>query len=180
MKKSPATESAKARQAKDDYIKLGPNRSLEKLLARYRSTTEPPPTTRISTLKGWSCRFGWVDAAIAYDEAERERAKREAIEVAEAVKQRRIEVLSQGFALDFVRVDALQAVASRLLLALNAIDEDEEGNQLYTFNEGMVRQLRGLLEDIAKETGGRRDKIDVEENKVITVKVIKGVSLDDL
>lgn len=54
-------ESPDAVKAFADYYELGASRSLEKLLDRYRSGTEPAPTRRMTTLKTWSTTFGWQD-----------------------------------------------------------------------------------------------------------------------
>lgn len=64
-------ETAKAKKAWADYVSLGADRSLEKLLARYQNATDFP-TRRIMTLKDWSRHFDWQ--ARLSDIAEQERA----------------------------------------------------------------------------------------------------------
>ncbi len=50
-----------------------------------------------------------------------------------------------------------------------------------SFNAAEVVQYRGVLEDIAKEVGERVQKADITSGgEPLTVKVIKGATLDDL
>lgn len=86
-------ETLRANQALADYWRLGPARSLAKLLESWGrfgddSESPEPPTRRLKTLKTWSAKFDWqarIQAATllqqAADEAEwleRRRAVREA------------------------------------------------------------------------------------------------------
>lgn len=72
-------ESDKAHTAFLDYIRLGPDRSLRKLHARYRvqsggkaGAETAPPTKRLNTLANWSSRYQWQKRLAAYKQ-ERER-----------------------------------------------------------------------------------------------------------
>jgi len=60
-------ESAKAHQARIDYVTMGSGRSFDKLLDRYQSATKAPPTKRRDTIVDWSTRYGWVSSAEKYD-----------------------------------------------------------------------------------------------------------------
>lgn len=64
-------ETARAYRAKQDYLSLGPGRSLEKLLTIYRARKQDeagtPPTTLKATLARWSTTWGWVTLADKYD-----------------------------------------------------------------------------------------------------------------
>lgn len=52
----------KAAQAFDDFVALGPTRSLRKLYERYRQqTVSKPPSSRLETLFEWSTKYGWQD-----------------------------------------------------------------------------------------------------------------------
>jgi hypothetical protein len=70
-------ESSKARQAWIDYrdMPVG-QRSLANLVARYRTTTESPPTRSLERLKCWSQVFCW-QARLAAHEAEIDFARRQ-------------------------------------------------------------------------------------------------------
>jgi hypothetical protein len=56
-------ESAKAFAARQEYVLMGPQRSLEK--TRQKLAKDSPGYTRV--LKEWSERFGWVESAAKYD-----------------------------------------------------------------------------------------------------------------
>ena len=60
-------ESDKAAIACNDWLRLGPGRSLPALLEKYRQM--PPnsaPTESINTLQNWSKRFSWAARAVAF------------------------------------------------------------------------------------------------------------------
>ncbi len=66
------TETERAKAAFADYLAMGPGRSLEKLAEQYQNVTEPCPTRRLNTLKGWSTNFAWQDRIAAHGEKFRE------------------------------------------------------------------------------------------------------------
>ena len=152
-------ETPRARQAWADYVAMGPGRSLEALLKRYQSESNPV-TNRLATLKKWSVVYQWQArlAAIAEQEA-REAEEREATE--------RRAVMEEGYALGYRRVRDLKVLAERLFAELTAEGDDNRlwvrdvkqigGGQyaervdIERFNAAEVEQLRGLLSDIAKE-----------------------------
>mgnify|MGYP001574482136 CR=1 FL=1 len=71
-------ESSIAKAACEEYIALGPSRSLTKLC---EALGRPPGYHR--TLAEWSTRFGWVERAKAYDQEQLQRkrqARQEAID----------------------------------------------------------------------------------------------------
>lgn len=158
-------ESPKARQAWADYLALGEGRSLEKLAATYRTATEPPPTKQIDTLKEWSRSFGWQSRLQAIADAA-------AAEATAAIYARRREALETGLALDHERVDALKGLARRLLDEVDkgrlwlpdvkaiGSGENAERVDIERFNGSLVEQLRGALDDIAKEKGERVKKLE--------------------
>jgi hypothetical protein len=163
-------ETRRAILACNDYLRMGPGRSLAKLIERYRSAAETPPTKRLKTLKEWSTpkRYGWQARADEYD-AETERIKNE----------RRREVLETGLALDFERVTELKRLfdllsgelykmSRRKYINLWLADvkqigrgDDAERVDLRRFNAPIVDQIRGVLGDLAAETGGRAGKVDI-------------------
>jgi len=162
-------ESRKAIIACNDYLRMGPGRSLAKLCVRYRAATELPPTKRLKTLKDWSRRYGWQERVSAY-EAEQERQKNE----------KRREVMENGLSLDFERVDELKVLAKFLIdqvyeqgetgvfhnVWLPDVKQVGSGNSaervdIERFNAAIISELRGVLDDLAKETGGRVAKQEV-------------------
>lgn len=164
-------ESRKAVQACNDYLRMGPGRSLYKLAAAYQAT-EPdqpaPPTTSLSTLKTWSADWRWAARVEAYDaqlEAEKTLRKQLALE--------------SGLALGYERVLALRELAG--LLSEQLYERTEDGHlfnlwladvkqigsgddaervDLVRFNAPLIAQLRGVLEDLASETGGRQQRVE--------------------
>lgn len=68
-------ESTKARVACDEYLALGPGRSLAKLIDQWRergqSAGKARVTNRLATLERWSSAYGWQERAAAYDDAQR-------------------------------------------------------------------------------------------------------------
>jgi hypothetical protein len=165
-------ETKKAILACNDYLRMGPGRSLQKLHDRYQAVSEPlPPTRRITTLKRWSKDFEWQKRAADY-EAYLDHQKTEMAE------RRRRQAMEQGLALDYERVTVLKNLTSLLLGEMLKKDPatgkliniwlqdakqigsgiDAERVDIEHFNAAIIRELRGLLDDLAKETGGRKEK----------------------
>ena len=167
-----AGESNKAVQACNDYLRMGTDRSLAKLLGRYQDATETPPTKRIKTLKDWSRNFGWFERSSLYDgriEAEKTRQHQEKIQ----------EIIQEGAALPHERVRRLKDLEALLWDQIHEKDDDGRlyrlwcqetkgigaGDNFQTvkveqFNAALIHQYRGVLDDIAKETGGRSKTLD--------------------
>lgn len=175
-------ETPRAVQACNDYLRMGPGRSLSKLLAKYaRNHKKTQPTESFDTLKGWSADYDWQLRAAAYD-AETEVAKNE----------KRRQVMEQGLALDFERVTKLKRLARFLegqIFAKQHGDdqsgdedgvtgaqyphvwlkdvkqigsgEDAERVDLVRFNAAILAEYRAALADLAAETGGRKQKSEV-------------------
>lgn len=101
-------ETRRARIACLDYVRMGPGRSLVKLLDRYRigtgSVPEKPPSTRRTTLCTWSTDFGWQARASAFDADDQERARRQWEERRQAMREA-----------DWKQGDALRNLAQRIL-----------------------------------------------------------------
>ena len=77
--------------------------------------------------------------------------KSRGVKIKEIVAASELDALCTGLSIRESRVAILQEVTSKLLLMVRASVD---------FDEPQYRQLRGLLDDIAKETGGR--KLNVE------------------
>lgn len=167
-------ETKRALLACNDYLRMGPGRSLAKLLNHYQAGSETPPSKRLNTLKGWSAAFDWQARAVSYDTAI-ERRKTEQVEA------RRRFAMEHGFALDYERVITLRKLAAFLLGQIYQTDEDghffniwladvkqvgtggfAERVDIERFNAAIFTELRGLLDDLAKETGGRKVKASLE------------------
>jgi len=163
-------ERNKAVQACNDYLRLGPGRSLAKLLRRYQIGPEAPPTKRLNTLKDWSTSFDWQARAVAYD-ADIERQKNEYVQ----------QIMKSGLALAHERVTKLKTLAEHLEKELyrrkdgqivgfrrknvwvpdkKMIGKGEaaEPVDIVRFNPALFDEYRGTMDDLARETGGRRQR----------------------
>lgn len=171
------SETDRAVQACNDYLRMGAGRSLRKLLQKYGKTRRnTTPTDSFDTLANWSSSFEWQLRAAAYD-AETEAAKNE----------KRRQVMEQGLALDFERVTKLKRLARFLEGQIFASSQEDDGTDasgteypnvwlkdvkqigsgedaervdLVRFNASILAEYRAALADLAAETGGRKQKVD--------------------
>lgn len=169
-------ETSRAVQACNDWLRLGAGRTTVALFEKYKESEEKStPTRSIGTLNNWSARYGWANRAELYD-AEVE-AERDAVARAYAS-----EITEEGLALIHERVKTLKALAGRLLEDMEEVDkvwlkdvkqigsgDMAERVDLIRFNAPLFQQLRGVLEDIAKEMGHRAQKFDVDHSGAISL-----------
>jgi hypothetical protein len=155
-------ENRKEQAACQAYFQLGAGRSLEALLACFQSMPHPP-TRSARTLKAWSANNLWDLRARYYDETQQIEAER--------VEKLRLQGnLQAGLAQPGERVEALKrlyaALDEYLQLAWllwkadlracqNEAPDGAEGGRAPRFSPGVIAQMRGILEDLARETGGR-------------------------
>ena len=137
-------ETSKAIQACNDYLRMGPGRSL-RLLARTYNALERKltPTHSFATLGRWSGRYDWQARAEDHDTELEARKNAEA----EAVMQ-------EGLALPHERVRMLKDMAESLQPRIIWVGA-KRGKPVEIIDPAIVAQLRGTLDDLAKETGGR-------------------------
>lgn len=175
-----STETDNAVVACNDWLRIGSGRSLPKLLEQYREKSNfvkgfEAPSTSHTTLATWSSRFDWPARAREYDASweQRKNAERES-------------VISYGLALDYERLRKLYRLAEFLegqiyersspdpitgvesyyniwVRDVKSIGGGEyaERVDIERFNAPLLEQYRKVLEDIAKETGGRVQKQDI-------------------
>lgn len=170
------SESDKAVQACNDWLRMGAGRSLSDLHQLYTDTSQNLPiTTSLGTLKVWSSSFNWAERAREFDAGweARKNAEREA-------------VLNYGLAHEYERLRKLYRLAALLEAQIYERGETtEEGKpgvlhnlwmpdvrqvgtgenaervDIERFNAPLLEQYRKVLEDIAKETGGRVNRTDI-------------------
>ena len=154
-------ESTRAVQACNDYLRMGPGRSVRELHRRYAKDTQNlPPSRSRGTLKDWGAKYGWIKRGQLYDE------QLEAQKNAKAA-----EIMNSGLALAHERVERLQDLADFLADEVRRYDRvwlpdvkqigsgnSAERVDLERFNSALIDQYRGTLDDLAKETGGRVKK----------------------
>lgn len=163
-------ESDQAVIACNDWLRLGAGRTHGTLLERYRDLQQnTAPTTSLNTLQAWSSKYEWAARASAYDALWELRKTQE-----------REAVLNYGLALDFERLRKLYRLAAMLeaqiyergsegvlhniwLPDVKSIGSGEfaERVDIERFNAPLIEQYRKVLEDIAKETGGRVNRADI-------------------
>jgi len=90
--------------------------------------------------------------------------------------------MEAGYALSHERVAALKRLAEKLFDELQDPEKlwlrDYKGGgkagfrEIQRFNAAEVEQLRGLLDDIAKEKGDRREKVDLAASGSVAIQVI--------
>lgn len=162
-------ESTKAIQACNDYLLMGPGRSLQKLHRIYIGyTSEKPPVSHLRTLAEWSRRYEWQARAALYDTAIQEQKITFAAEA-----------IQTGLASTYERVLALKKLADSLTTEIwepggNLVpgkvwlnDAKQIGKGPYAeridlirFNAPLIEQYRGVLDDLARETGGRKQQFE--------------------
>lgn len=163
-------ESNKAVQACNEFLRLGPGRSIVGLFRSFNEVqANSVPIATLGTLQAWSSRYHWQERAAEYDGR------------AEEEKNARVrEIMQSGLALAHERVQELKDLA--LFLKKQIYEQDLPnhfpnvwvrdvkqigGGQfarevtIERFNGGIIEQFRGTLEDLAKETGGRTNKTEI-------------------
>ena len=167
-------ESDKAVQACNDWLRMGSGRSIPSLLAHYKELSTfqrgfEPPSDKHRTLYTWASNYDWASRSTEYDASweRRKNAEHEA-------------VLNYGLALEHERVKELYRLATFLKAQIYERGEGDVFHNVWLpdvksigsgefairvdierFNSPLIEQYRKVLEDIAKETGGRVDRSDV-------------------
>jgi hypothetical protein len=178
-----STESNNAAIACNDWLRLGPGRSLPFLLKKYSESKQKlAPTQSLATLFRWSSLFDWAERAAEFD------ANWEAIKNVERDAE-----LNYGLALDYERVRKLKRLAD--FLEAQLYEQGTEGQfhnvwlpdvkvvghgdsaeavDIERFNSGLIIQYRETLEDLAAEVGGRikRQELSGAGGGALTVRVI--------
>lgn len=187
-----AKETDRAVVACNDYLRMGVNRSLAQLAANIGEVSVKKPTLR--TMERWSSDFDWQERAKLYDaNAEREKT--------EAVAKRRREVMESGLANDFERVIELKRLAKVLKRQIYKKNPDHPHRypnlwvrdvkqigagptatreDVYRYNSPLIDDFRGVLDDLAKETGGRKFRQEVDLNGSMSLDVAFDAALEKI
>lgn len=177
-----SSESDSAVIACNDWLRMGSGRSLPALLEKYADLNQNiPPTASYATLKVWSMQYAWAERAREYDATweARKNAEREA-------------VLNYGLSLDYERLRKLNRLAALLetqiyergetgilhnlwMPDVKAIGSGEfaERVDIERFNAPLLEQYRKVLDDIAKETGGRVSQVKIDDWRSQAIKDIR-------
>lgn len=187
-------ESDNAVLACNDWLRLGAGRTIPKLLEYYQKLSAnisnfEPPSAKYKTLNTWSSRYDWPSRAQGYDAdwEERKNAARQA-------------EFNDGLSLDYERVQRLKRLAD--FLEQQIYQTNEEGKypnvwlhdvksvgsgenaervDLERFNPALLSEFRAVLDDIAKEVGGRIKKAELtgKDGTSIPISITK-MDLDEL
>lgn len=164
-------ERSAAIQACNDWLRMGPGRSLPELHRRYTENhRDSPPTESLGTLKQWSSRYDWAKRAEEWDAGAEERkntAYTEAMQTGLALAHERVNGLKRlaGFLEEQMYEQGAGGVYHNIWLPDVKIvghGEDAEAVDIERFNAAIIAQYRGALDDLAKETGGRVQKSSTE------------------
>jgi hypothetical protein len=175
-------ETPRAKLACNEYLRMGPKRSLVVLWRQYvegaTERGEAVPTLSRETIENWSRKWSWRDRAEEYDSWQDERRTVE--------KER---VLNEGLARVDERLRSL--IEKAQLLSAELDDEDKrwlekgetigygdnaEGKWVREFNAPLMKEWRETLNDIAKEVGARRPaSVEIESVNVL----VKGYAAVD-
>lgn len=156
-------ESSKAVQACNDYLRMGPGRSLFRLIEKYNELEESitVPTRAKGTVNKWSADYAWQERAESYD-----------VRIEEQKNKRAEEIMNSGLALEHERTKKLKELYALLEKQLFETDPTTgvlhnlwlkdyksigqgEALEIERFNAPLIREIRATLDDIAAETGGR-------------------------
>ncbi len=163
-------ESNAAIIACNDWLRLGPGRSLRRLLDIYFQAKNPPkptsthqnspyqlpyepPTCSLDTIKGWSLQFDWKNRAVFFDQ-----------EGEEAKNARRKEVFGSGLGLDFERVEALNNIANLLYGQIFETSESGDFDHEISIEGSKAREYHNLwVHDVkAIGSGDFAERVDLE------------------
>lgn len=150
------------------YRLLGPDRTLiaavntDKVARGRRESAEASGAWRRAAID-----WNWKERAEAWDKYVSELAAQEA-------ERQRVAILSSGFARQEERVRALNELAQLLLSEARednrrwlpdvkgiGTGDNFERIDIVRFNAGLLSELRGLLDDLAREVGGRAKSVEL-------------------
>jgi len=167
---------------------MGRGRVLRDLWRQYNETQQnTTPTQAWDTLAGWSSRYDWSARAELYDtELERQKTERaqEIMQTGLALEHERVEELKGLYALlrDQLYEQGENGVLHNLWLPdVKQIGAGEyaERIDIERYNSALVSDLRGVLDDLAKETGGRVQRQRHEGSGEGGAIVVQNVELTD-
>ena len=175
-------ETGRSVQACNDYLRLGSGRSIEKLHRNYtESTSEESPSKSRRWLAEWSRKYDWVQRASVYDAqvdtsktAEVQRLRTEGL-AADYERLRELDSIYQALKGEFSNGDGLWYTDIKISAKGDTVD-------VPVFNKALIDSMRGVLDDIAKEVGGRKqiNEHSGPGGKPIEYKEVKDLSDSEL
>lgn len=187
-------ETPKAAQAWNDYLAMGQERSLAKLLARYREQAGHeggmrPPTVKWATLSLWSRAHNWQQRLAEIAEAERQAIIARGI----AERQNRIDAQNERWRKMLQVIEERSRdpklaevpggqtgliVASPVLVKVYRAKRKTEGEELsstrktvvlheYAVDAALLKELRELEKHTAQELGQWTEKADLTVERLV-------------
>lgn len=163
-----SAESDIAVMACNDWLRMGSGRSISKLLQHYQEQSNfikgfTPPSLSADTLYTWSSEFGWAERKQIYDadiEMRKNRELRQAMELDLSNPSGRIMKLIKLASLlegQIYEQDADGTFHNIWVPDVKSVGSGKnvEIIDIERFNAPLIDQYRGVLNDIAAETGGR-------------------------
>jgi hypothetical protein len=147
---------------------MGMGRSLGKL---HQNLTEAAQVhggkvPALRTLKEWSANFDWQQRAVDYDKRQTETVEAQAQEFRQkhlfeglALAQNRIARLTVVEELLFEQISDNDKLWPPELKNIRIDDGTFSTTEVRRFNGALVQQYRGVLDDIAKEVGDRKERV---------------------
>lgn len=181
-------ETPDARQAFNDYLAMGPDRSLEKLVAVYQSDTENAPTTRLRTLKAWSAAHQWQTHLADIADAERLAIVARGI----ADKQNRVDALNDRWermkqviaerAESREYADAAGGETGLLVKTYKQVGSGENAQLVeeYAVDTGLLREMREHEKQAAQELGQWTEKQEIAGKDGGPIRVARELTDDEL
>lgn len=202
-------ETDKAVIACNAFMRMGAGRSLVKLLAKRNKTQlKAISTDSLNTIQHWSSDFNWSERASVYDaeiEEKRNEARSKAIDDGLALDYERVTKLKR---LASFLERQIYAGAKEVKTVVDVDDQDAalittnpfpnvwlrdvkqigggefaEKVELVRFNAPLIDQYRGVLDDLAKETGGRKVKTELtgkDGEALIPIAIVQPGYMDKL
>jgi len=180
-----AEETKRANTALMDYWLMGGGRSLDKLRQTYAKATLKPPTKHLETLKTWSARHHW-QARIARqkeidDEIALEQYRQRHMSEAEVLA--RLADMGRADMADFADVrqpsDLEGKINSHLVKEITIDARRNKDGTITARTRIKLHDAQGALEKLARHHGLFEAAGD-NEDKPLVIKILKGVSMDDL
>lgn len=174
-------ETPRARAAFNDYLAMGPDRSLPKLAARYRTSIDSVPTRHLSRLLVWSQQHSWQQRLADITEAERQAIVSQGIaDKVERVRAQndRWHRMRQVIAERAEAPETQDVAGGKTGLIVHNVKgvgkgEDFQLIDLYEVDTGLLKELREHEKQAAQELGQWSEKHELtgKDGGAIEVKV---------
>jgi len=176
-------ETARAKQAFNDYLAMGEGRSLDALAKRYQTYSEKAPTRCLGQLHRWSKSHQWQEHLELIAEEQRQAIIARGI----IEKQNRLDAYNDLFNRSYQVINAraddisMQGAGSNTGLMVRTykatkLDVYEE----YAVDTALIREMRELAKQTAQEMGQWTEKQELTGKDGGPIRLVRELSDDDL